>query len=111
MNDFEKLKKLLEDVTEMRKNAEDLVKKANDYYEIFQQMDSDCDIELDEIDAEIEQLHEDLEDDEVSPEDIEQELRELQTDRELVVEAADLLDKLKSEFEALNDKIDELEIN
>ncbi|MBN2857636.1 MAG: hypothetical protein JXN63_04470 [Candidatus Delongbacteria bacterium] len=111
MNDFEKLKKLLEDVTEMRKNAEDLVKKANDYYEIFQQMDSDCDIELDEIDAEIEQLHEDLEDDEVSPEDIEQELRELKTDRELVVEAADLLDKLKSEFEALNDKIDELEIN
>lgn len=111
MNDFEKLKKLLEDVTEMRKNTENFVKKANEYYEIFQQMDSDCDIELDEIDAEMEQLHEDLEDNEVSSEDIEQEIRELKTDRELVVEAADLLDKLKAEFDALNDKIDELEIN
>lgn len=111
MSDFDKLKKLLEDVTEMRKTAEDFVKKANEYYEMFEQMDSDCDIELDEIDAEMEQLHEDLEDDEVSSEDIEQEIRELKVDREMVVEAADLLDKLKAEFEALNDVIDELEIN
>lgn len=111
MSDFEKLKKLLEDVTEMRKNAEDFVKKANEFYETFEQMDSDCDIELDEIDAEMEQLQEDLEDDEVSSDDIEQEIRELKVDRELVVEAADLLDKLKTEFEALNDIIDELEIN
>jgi predicted nuclease with TOPRIM domain len=111
MSDFEKLKKLLEDVTEMRKSTENFVKRANEYYEIFVQMDSDCDIELDEIDAEMEQLQEDLEDEEVSSEDIEQEIKELRTDRELVVEAADLLDRLKTEFEALNDKIDELEID
>jgi chromosome segregation ATPase len=110
MSDYEKLKKILEETKSIKDNLLQNVTKINEMYEIFENMNNDCDEELDEIDDAIEGLKEDIIDGEGDNDDINKEIEELLEKRKLIEEAVDLLDELDKVFLEISDSVEGLNI-
>ncbi len=109
MNDYEKLKKLLNDVRKLREEFEISAKKAVDMFAIFDEMNNDCDAELEEIDDRIEELSDEIEDG-GDRNKLEAEIRELNGKRVLVEEAVDVFDQISGEFELIADACENISI-
>lgn len=103
MNDYEKLKKLLNDVRNLREDIEISVKKAGDMFELFDEMNEDCDAELEDIDAGIDDLLEVISEGAEDKDKLELQIKELKEKRRLVEEAVDLFDEVSGEFELISD--------
>jgi len=101
MNDYEKLKKLLDDVRKLREEFQISAIKAGDMYEIFEEMNSDCNEEMEEIDERLEELSDEIEDGgEVTR--LEKEIKELKEKRVLLEEAVDVLDQISDDFRVIS---------
>jgi len=103
MNDYEKLKKLLSDVRRLREDIEVSVKKAGDMFELFDEMNEDCDAELEDIDAGIDELSDEISEGAKDKEKLELQIKELKDKRRLIEEAVDLFDEISGEFELISD--------
>ncbi|MDY0017266.1 MAG: hypothetical protein RBS89_05460 [Candidatus Delongbacteria bacterium] len=103
MNDYEKLKKLLSDVRKLREDIEISVKKAGDMFELFDEMNEDCDAELEDIDAGIDELSDEISEGAKDKEKLELQIKELKGKRRLIEEAVDLFDEISGEFELISD--------
>jgi len=110
MNDFEKLKNLLSEVKAVRTGLEKDIAKINELYETFEDMNFDCDEELEEIDERLEELQDDLDDGEGDEKEINSEIETLKKNRVMVEEAVEILEELHEEFESIAEINDELEI-
>lgn len=110
MNDYEKLKGLLEEVKIAKAGLEEKIDKINTLYQTFEDMNFDCDEEIEEIDEEIEELQDSLDEGEGDQTEIKKEIEELKKNRVLVEEAVDILEELNEEFENIAEINDELDI-
>ncbi|MBN2788868.1 MAG: hypothetical protein JXR69_01605 [Candidatus Delongbacteria bacterium] len=107
MNDFEELKQLFEKVSAAKKELKRVTDEINKSFLIFEDMNYDCDDEIDEIEDQIEELTEDLQGS--LNEDLQSKIDKLINKKELVLEAADILNKLEEQFieiQSISDEID-----
>ncbi len=109
MNDYDKLKNLLKDVRKLRAEIEESTKKANDLFVMFDTMNNDCDVELDEIDERIEEI---LDERDETPESrkLDTEMKKLKEKRVLVEQAVDLLDEIGVEFEKIAQSCEDISV-
>jgi len=110
MNDFDKLKSLLSEVRAAKTGLEKEIAKVNELYETFEDMNFDCDEELEEIDERLEELQDDLDDGEGDEKEINSEIETLKKNRVMVEEAVDILEQLQEVFESIAEINDELDI-
>jgi len=110
MNDYEKLKSLLEEVKTAKTGLEEKINKVNELYQTFEDMNFDCDEELEEIDEEIEELQDSIDEGDGDEADLKKQIEELKKNRLLVEEAVDVLEQLNEEFENIAEINDELDI-
>ena len=110
MNDYEKLKSILQDVKNAKTELQESINKINGLFETFEDMNYDCDEELEEIDERIEELQDDLDDGEGDGAEINKEIEGLKNQRSLVEEAVDILEELEEAFEDISEICDELDL-
>ena len=109
MNDFEKLKQLFEKISATKVELKKITDEINKAFFIFEDMNYDCDDEIDEIDEKIDELTEKLEE-KVEKEIIQSRIDELIKKKGMVQEAAEILNKLEDQFDGIQDIVDEIDV-
>ena len=109
MNDFDELKQLFEKVSVTKVELKKIADEINKAFFIFEDMNYDCDDEIDEIDDKIDEFTEKLED-KVEKEIIQTKINELIKKKEMVQEAAEILNKLEDQFNDIQNIVDEIDV-
>ncbi|MCK4979758.1 MAG: hypothetical protein KAS62_05140 [Candidatus Delongbacteria bacterium] len=109
MNDFDELKRLFEKVSATKVELKKIADEINKAYFIFEDMNYDCDDEIDEIDDQIDEFADKLKDS-IDKGTIQSKLDELMKKKEMVQEAAGLLDKLEDQFNDIQSISDEIDV-
>ncbi|MCK5760498.1 MAG: hypothetical protein KAH33_04340 [Candidatus Delongbacteria bacterium] len=109
MNDFEKLKQLFEKVSTTKVELKKITDDINKAFFIFEDMNYDCDDEIDEIDDQIDEFTDKLKGS-IEKGNIQYQIDELLKKKEMIQEAAELLDKLEGQFNDIQSISDEIDV-
>ena len=109
MNDFEELKQLFKNVSDTKVELKKIADEINKAFFIFEDMNYDCDDEIDEIDEKMEDLADKLKDS-IEKSSIQSQIDELIKKKEMVEAAANVLNKLEDQFNDIQSISDEIDV-